>query len=65
MIDHRYTKTGLLASVARKLRQNLTFYDALYVALTRSLGAPLVTLDRRLANVGGLPCAVGLIATER
>ena len=65
LIDHRYTQTGVLASVAWKLQQNLTFYDALYVALAGALDAPLVTLDRRLASVAGLACAVELIATER
>lgn len=32
------------------LRDNLTAYDAAYVALARVLDAPLVTLDRRLAG---------------
>jgi predicted nucleic acid-binding protein len=33
-----------------QLRDNLTAYDAAYVALASALGAPLVTLDRRLAS---------------
>lgn len=32
------------------LRQNLTAYDACYLALAAALPAPLVTLDRRLAS---------------
>lgn len=32
------------------LRQNLTAYDAAYVALAAAMQAPLVTLDRRLAS---------------
>jgi len=31
------------------LRNNLTAYDATYVALAEALGAPLLTRDRRLA----------------
>ncbi|MPZ71230.1 MAG: twitching motility protein PilT [Actinobacteria bacterium] len=34
-----------------ELRQNLTAYDGVYVALAEMLGCPLVTLDRRLAGV--------------
>ncbi|MGH2769237.1 MAG: type II toxin-antitoxin system VapC family toxin, partial [Actinomycetota bacterium] len=32
LIDHRYEMTGSLARAAWKLRENLTFYDALYAA---------------------------------
>ena len=32
------------------LRNNLTAYDAAYVALAEALGAPLLTRDRRLAG---------------
>ena len=34
-----------------ELRQNLTAYDAAYVALAEGLEAPLVTLDSALASV--------------
>lgn len=30
-----------------------SIYDALYIALARTLGAPLITADRRLATVAG------------
>lgn len=33
-----------------QLRQNLTAYDAAYVALAEALDAPLLTRDRRLAT---------------
>ena len=36
------------------LRQNLTAYDAAYVALAEALGAPLLTRDRRLASAPGV-----------
>jgi predicted nucleic acid-binding protein len=35
------------------LRNNITAYDAGYVALAESLGVPLVTRDRRLFNSSG------------
>jgi predicted nucleic acid-binding protein len=40
------------------LRANVRSYDALYVALAEALDATLLTLDRRLARVSGLRCAV-------
>jgi predicted nucleic acid-binding protein len=48
----------LLASRAWALRQNLPSYDASYVALAELTGATLVTLDRRIARVPDLRCAV-------
>jgi predicted nucleic acid-binding protein len=35
------------------LRDNLTAYDAAYVALAEALGATLLTRDRRLGNAAG------------
>ena len=35
------------------LRDNLSAYDAVYVALAETLDAPLLTRDRRLANAPG------------
>lgn len=37
------------------LKDNLTAYDAAYVALCEALDATLLTFDRRLAGVPGLP----------
>jgi predicted nucleic acid-binding protein len=48
----------LLASRVWKLRNNLSSYDASYVALAEITGAPLVTLDRHIAQAPGLRCAV-------
>ena len=43
------------------LRQNVTCYDAWYVAVAEALNAPLATLDSRLAKAAG-PCCRFLIA---
>lgn len=48
----------LLASRAWRLRQNLTTYDASYVALAELLDVALVTLDRRISRAPHLRCAV-------
>lgn len=40
------------------LRDNLSAYDACYVALAEALDAPLLTADRRLANAPGIRCSV-------
>ncbi len=42
------------------LGENLTAYDAAYVALAEALDAPLVTMDARLAQVPGHRAAVEL-----
>ena len=44
------------ASRVWDLRENLTAYDAWYVALAESLDAELGTLDRRLARSSGPRC---------
>ncbi|RLB54083.1 MAG: VapC toxin family PIN domain ribonuclease [Deltaproteobacteria bacterium] len=38
------------------LRQNVTSYDALYVAIAEALDLPLATLDHRLARAPGPQC---------
>lgn len=48
----------LLADRSWRLRHNLSVYDASYVALAELVGAPLVTLDERLARAPGLRCDV-------
>lgn len=55
--------TGALARAAWERRENLSFYDALYVSLAKALGAPLITSDGRLARSPALGCAVELIAS--
>lgn len=44
------------ASRVWELRENLTAYDAWYVALAEAVGAPLATLDGALARAAGPRC---------
>lgn len=53
----RHPHVDLLAR-AWELRDNLTAYDAIYVALAEALDGPLVTCDGRLGAASG--CAVPL-----
>ena len=53
----RYPHTALLSRVW-ELRDNVTVYDAAYVALAETLEAPLVTTDARLAQAPGIRAAV-------
>ena len=56
----RYPAVGLLARVW-ELRENVTAYDACYVALAESLGCGLLTADARLARAPGLRCSVTVV----
>lgn len=47
-----------LAARAWELRQNLSLYDATYVALAELTDTTLVTLDRRIGGAPGVRCAV-------
>jgi predicted nucleic acid-binding protein len=44
-----------------ELRQNLTFYDAAYVALAEALRVTLLTGDRRLTRAAGPFCRIEAI----
>lgn len=48
----RYPHDFLLPRIW-ELRNNLTAYDAAYVALAEALDAPLLTRDRRMAGAAG------------
>jgi predicted nucleic acid-binding protein len=61
LIEHRYPHSGSLADLAWMLRANLSFYDALYVALATRLGVPLITADARLARAPGVDCDVEIV----
>ncbi len=52
----RRVPTQRLINRIAELRDNVTAYDAAYVALAESLGCPLITADRRLANALGPTC---------
>jgi predicted nucleic acid-binding protein len=56
----RYPHDFLLPRVW-ELRNNLTAYDAVYVALAEFLNAPLLTRDRRLANAAGHHARIDLV----
>jgi predicted nucleic acid-binding protein len=44
-----------------ELRDNLTAYDATYVALAEALGYELLTADARLANAPGPKCTIVVV----
>jgi predicted nucleic acid-binding protein len=47
---------------AWELRDNVTPYDAVYVAAAETLRTPLVTADARLAGAPGIRCEVEVLA---
>jgi predicted nucleic acid-binding protein len=53
----RYPGVAMLERVW-ELRDNLSAYDATYVALAEELGCALLTADRRLGRAPGVRCAV-------
>lgn len=58
---HRHAHLDLLAR-AWKLRENVTAYDAVYVALAEALDAPMVTCDAPLGRAPGHRARVEVIA---
>lgn len=61
VVRYRYQHAGPLSAIAWQLRNTVTFYDALYVALAATLAVPLLTLDGRLSRAPDLPCRVELV----
>jgi predicted nucleic acid-binding protein len=61
LIEHRYPHAGPLAELAWTWRANVSFYDALYVALAVRLGVPLMTADLKLAKAPNLPCTFEIV----
>lgn len=60
LVDERYPH-GPLADAAWELRNNVTYYDALYVALAARLGVPLLTAGGRLSRASGLSCDIEVV----
>jgi predicted nucleic acid-binding protein len=58
---HRHPHLDLLTR-AWKLRENVTPYDAMYLALAEALDAPLVTCDRALASTSRHRATIEAIA---
>ncbi|HEX3241186.1 MAG TPA: type II toxin-antitoxin system VapC family toxin [Solirubrobacterales bacterium] len=56
-VSHRF-----IAERAWQLRDNLSFYDGLYVALAEALDAPLLTSDARLARAPGILADVEVLS---
>jgi predicted nucleic acid-binding protein len=56
----RFAAVGLLGR-AWELRENMTAYDATYVALAEAIGGELVTADRWLAAAPGPVCPIVVI----
>lgn len=56
----RFAVVGLLARIWA-LRENLSGYDATYVALAETLACGLVTADARLARAPGPTCAITVV----
>lgn len=63
LVDMRYGVSDALRGAAWTLRDNVTFYDALYVVLAQALRLRLLTADAKLARTPMLPCAVELVPT--
>ncbi|MDQ6773790.1 MAG: type II toxin-antitoxin system VapC family toxin [Candidatus Dormibacteraeota bacterium] len=56
----RYPVVGLLERVW-ELRENLSAYDAAYVALAEALSCALLTADGRLGRAPGVRCPVTVV----
>lgn len=56
----RYRHESLVPRVWQ-LRENLTAYDAAYVALAEALGTDLLTIDRGIRGAPGIRCRVVVV----
>lgn len=57
---YRFEVVSLLGRIW-ELRDDLSAYDATYVALAEALDCPLFTADSRLATAPGLRCSISLL----
>lgn len=55
----RYPHTPFIERIW-ELKENITAYDAAYIALAETLDAPLITTDGRLARSSGHHAAIEL-----
>ncbi|UGT57401.1 type II toxin-antitoxin system VapC family toxin [Nocardia asteroides] len=60
-LDPEVPVTRVLVPRIWQLRDNLTAYDAAYVAAAETYGCELLTADTRLANAPGITCRVRLL----
>ncbi len=63
-LDAEYYEHEPLLDRIWQLRDNLTAYDASYVALAEALDAPLLTFDEKLANAPGHRAAIEVVRVE-
>ncbi len=56
----RYPLVGILGRVWQ-LRDNLSAYDACYVALAEELGCALLTADQRMTRAPGTRCPITVV----
>ena len=59
---HRHAALGLLPRVWA-LKDNVSAYDATYVALAEALDCPMLTADSRLAGAPGIRCVLMTVRT--
>jgi predicted nucleic acid-binding protein len=57
---YRVPAVGLLQRIW-ELRENLSGYDATYVAVAETLETPLLTADARLARAPGPTCPITVV----
>lgn len=57
-LDLRLFPFAPFAARVWALRDNLTSYDAWYVALAEALNCPLITLDKKLVRASGPKCEI-------
>ncbi|MGW5450980.1 type II toxin-antitoxin system VapC family toxin [Nocardia sp. NPDC003979] len=60
-LDPEVPVTRVLVPRIWALHDNLTAYDAAYVAAAEAYGCDLLTTDSRLANAPGITCAVRVL----
>ena len=59
--DHPARQPFAMLDRVWELRDNLTAYDAAYVALAEAIDCPLVTADARISRAPGLRCSVTVL----